>query len=243
MVDDDAQALAALLGVGQLVYTERCRRRMSQNELAHRSRVGQSTISRIEAGDVMPSMATLAALLAPLDLQPLVTAVPRWSDVDAATLRMAELSLEDRCEEEELWLHDLADAADAQVPLALGGSWALRLLGLPVRPRAFELVTSTVPVEVRQVLSWAVRQMMRAIDPRSQLAMDRMPDVAQLLEAGQVDTVWGSYRARISCDPHFRSSSTRRVRVFDFDVPVLSLDAVTSTDPWTRRVLSRAQGG
>lgn len=233
------QDIADLLGIHRLIYQERWARGLSQSGLARRSGVPQSMISRIEAGRRIPTWATLVTLLGALDLQPAIAAVPAWSDVELVSARMRGRPLEERCADLEPWLRDTATAA-REVPMAICGTSAAQLYDLPVFPRRIELATTTDARDVEGMLCWLASQAMEWIEPRTQLRMHCLPDLDQLLYHGEMVAWWGRYNAKISCRPDYHPDQVIRLRIFGFDLPVLSLQALTSSDPWTRRVL-RAQ--
>lgn len=252
---DGPEALAELTGVGRLLRHERIRRGMSQPALARLAGVTQSTVSRIESGVVFPSWSTVIALLAALDLQPQITAVPRWSDVDAVRRRLASLTLEERCADLEPWLAEIGDAtADdaatrlallagvtAPVPMAVSGALAAQLLRYPVRPRHIELVAGAEPGTVRLVLAWTTGLMMQPLDPHTGTALRSTPEIVDALTWGHLLARWNGRRCLIRFDPDFASMPLTRVRLFDVDVPVLTEEVLTSDDPWTDRVLKEGR--
>jgi len=254
-MDADRSDLAELLGIGHMLTEERVQRGLSQSDLARASGVAQSTISRIEAGESVPSWRLVTDLLAALGLQPVIAAQPRWRDVDAAAERLRGLSLEQRCADMESWLLEIADAVapssgprsiilgqlNDPVPIALRGASAARLQRLPVVPRRIELVTSAEPAAVAQVVRWARAQQMRVLDPLSLRPVDVAPEASTVLDWGQLRARWEGRLLHLTVEPSFRLDDAVWVRVFGVAVPVVRLADLVGSDPWMRRVLRRRQ--
>ncbi len=67
------------LGIGHLIALFRGQLSMSQRALAKRAHVPQSTISKIESGSLKPNISTLEKILAAMQCDLLITAVPHES--------------------------------------------------------------------------------------------------------------------------------------------------------------------
>ena len=65
------------LEIGQLIALIRGQLTMSQRMLARRAKVPQSTISKIESGQLQPNVSTLQKILSSMECDLLITAVPR----------------------------------------------------------------------------------------------------------------------------------------------------------------------
>lgn len=72
------------LEVGSLIALIRSQLRMSQRSLAKRAEVPQSTISRIESGNLQPNISTLQKIMNAIGCDLLITAVPK---IDLETIR------------------------------------------------------------------------------------------------------------------------------------------------------------
>lgn len=66
--------------VGQLIRTARDRHGLSQTTLAHRAGTTQKQVSRIERGEISPSVSTVARLLAAMGERLELVAVPGARD-------------------------------------------------------------------------------------------------------------------------------------------------------------------
>ena len=86
------------MDLGLLIREERVRRGLSQARLALRARTTQAVVSRIERGQVAPSVDTAERLLAAMGLDLTYAAGPsRLRDHDAAAAgRFARLTMEQR---------------------------------------------------------------------------------------------------------------------------------------------------
>lgn len=204
---------------------------------------------------MVPSWQLFTDLLAALDLRPVISAQPRWLDVDLAVERTRQVSLEELCADFEVPLLRISDAVvpsdkaravilgalTEPVPIALSGASAAQMHRLPVRPRQIDLVTSARASDVKIVLRWVRAQGMTSIDPRTLRPAQIEPSIGDVMNGGRVIAGWDGHQVEITMSTAYAASELVWMRVFDVMVPVLSITALSSTDSWTRRVLTRVQ--
>jgi transcriptional regulator with XRE-family HTH domain len=84
--------------LGQLIKDTRLRHGLSQERLARRAQTTQAVVSKIERGEVVPSMQTIRRLLAAMGWElDLRLRRSKWQDHDADALRaFGELEPEER---------------------------------------------------------------------------------------------------------------------------------------------------
>lgn len=127
--------LAAEGALGEALRQARYDRVWSQKELAGRSGVAQSVISRLERG-VRSNWQIFCRLLEAMGLEPVVTVRRRQSDLDLEVERIASLPAAERLAEHHLildWLPRLLPPTG----WALDGDSALLAHGVPVAPSRF----------------------------------------------------------------------------------------------------------
>jgi len=103
-----------VMEVGELIRRTRRKHRVSQRSLAIRAGTDQAAISRIERGDVSPSVETVERLLAAMGEELRLTAERPEPEHDPVHLRaMAERTHEERLELAISWNRLAADLSEA----------------------------------------------------------------------------------------------------------------------------------
>lgn len=126
---------------GEVVRRARELAYLSQLQLAARAGLAASTLSRLESGTRSARWDLLERLLAALDLQPVLSCEPREEHLRRRVAHEAGLST-------AAWFNDLmADGSSAlrlaeRLPVAVDGTLAARLLGLPLPIDDIELVVA-----------------------------------------------------------------------------------------------------
>lgn len=83
------------LEIGQLITLVRTQLKMSQRMLAKRSKIEQSTISRIESQRLEPNISTLKRILDAMSCDLLITILPR-QDLEAIKQKQAQFKAEQK---------------------------------------------------------------------------------------------------------------------------------------------------
>jgi transcriptional regulator with XRE-family HTH domain len=138
--DEDVPAGGPLPADGVLGVVLRAARYdkvLSQKELAARSGVTQSVISRMERG-ARTNWQVFCRLLDAMDLEPVVTTRRRTADLDREVKRLATMTAIDRLVERDLFLEWLPKDLPAS-GWALDGDAALLAHGVPASPSRFTI--------------------------------------------------------------------------------------------------------
>jgi len=124
-----------LLGVA--LRAARDRKVLSQKELAAKSGITQSVISRMERG-TRTNWQAFCRLLDAMDLEPVVTTRRRKSDLDREVERLSTMSAMARLDEHQLFL-DWIPRDLPETGWALDGDSALLAHGVPATPSEFTI--------------------------------------------------------------------------------------------------------
>lgn len=151
--DDDVapagQPLAAEGSLGVALRAARYAKVWSQKELAAKSGVTQSVISRMERG-LRSNWAIFCRLLDAMELEPVVTTRRRRTELELEVERLAGLSAAQRLAEHQLyidWLPELLPATG----WALDGDAALLAHGVPVSPTRYGIALEEQTAELAAV--------------------------------------------------------------------------------------------
>lgn len=226
----------AALQLGAVLASERVKLRWSQQDLAAAAGVAQATVSRIERGERLPSLATLQRLAAAMELAPFLTLRSTWADVDSALDQLSALPLQERCKP---WDHWLAKAAEghAACGLAVTGELGAFVQGLPIQARFVDLVAGGTLESAEAVLGWLRSEFIQYVDAASWLVEDR-PWPYQMIESTHL--FFGGYKYyRVTCTKRFVPADVIRVDVCGVTVPVVALHRIAAQDAWVATLLQR----
>lgn len=126
--------------LGTVLRDARERAVLSQKELATLTGITQSVISRMERGQ-RTNWSAFCRLLDAMELEPVVSARRRRSDLERQVERLAPLSAEDRLAVHQLVLEFPARHLPAD-GWAIAGDAALAAHGVPVTPAGFDIAVT-----------------------------------------------------------------------------------------------------
>ena len=106
--------------LGESIYQNRKRQRMTQAELAEKAGVTEQTIRKIEHGEGNPQLDVLCPLIIELGINPAEIVYPQHEITDPARKRLEAL-LSD-CTDEQI--HDLLPIVEAAIGIVKGWSLA-----------------------------------------------------------------------------------------------------------------------
>jgi transcriptional regulator with XRE-family HTH domain len=215
--------------VGSLLQEQRELRGLTQRQLADRIGINQGTIARIERGRRVPSLPTIEAILAALDVQLTVATEPLDAHLDAAIAKLTSRSLADRIADAgiERALDKLPD-----IPYVITGPTAALLQRAPVPAGALHLALRWQDAEL--FTDWLSRNYGRRWHAKWQefgyLALDPR-------EFG--DHRWQTLVGEIVADMCDELPEWIEVRHGDRHFRVVPLSQVQVSDPTVATVLNR----
>jgi transcriptional regulator with XRE-family HTH domain len=131
--------------VGSLLLRQRELNGLTQQQLADRTGISQAAIARIERGRRTPSLSTIEAILAALDVQLAIATEPLDAHLDAAIAELSGRGIADRIADAgvERAVDKLPD-----IPYVITGPTAALLQGAPVPAGALHLALRWRDAEV-----------------------------------------------------------------------------------------------